>query len=118
MKNSFYFILFFLSLISCSNNTQEIVIYGCDFLGDIKVNNNIECGQLEVPENHNNPAGRKISIAYVVIKAKDSLSNNFPMINFSGGPGGRSLSEGSINGWSESEYSKNRDIILFDQRGI
>ncbi len=76
------------------------------------------CGSIRVPEDHRNPAGKNISIAYVVLKALDSSSSAFPVIFVTGGPGGRSLMAGALKHWSEHLIRQRRDVILFDQRGI
>lgn len=75
-------------------------------------------GFIEVPENHDDPEGRKINIAYVVVKAKDSDSPSYPMIFFSGGPGGNTIDPGLIGFLKEAPFTEKRDVILFDQRGI
>lgn len=78
----------------------------------------ISCGQLEVPENHDDPDGRKIYIAYVVIHSRSTKPAKDPLIFFSGGPGGNTLSRGRLRNWMNSSVRDKRDIILFDQRGI
>lgn len=81
-------------------------------------NSAIECGTIQVPENHDKPDGKKITISYVVLKAKNQTLSSYPMMYFSGGPGGRTLTENSILHWVKSPIGEERDIILFDQRGI
>jgi len=78
----------------------------------------IECGTVQVPENHNKPDGKKITISYVLLKAKNQTLSPYPMMYFSGGPGGRTLTENSILHWMKSPIGEERDIILFDQRGV
>ncbi len=78
----------------------------------------VQAGAIWVPENHDAPEGRKIQIAYVVLKAKDTVAPEYPMIFFSGGPGGNTLGPGMVNFLLEHPFRENRDIILFDQRGI
>ena len=81
-------------------------------------NKALTTGILQVPENHDQPNGRQIHIAYAVIKAKEPVQGAYPMIFFSGGPGGESLDEGSLGYLLEHPFRKGRDVILFDQRGI
>lgn len=78
----------------------------------------ISCGKLLVPENHDVPEGRKITISYVILKAKSKKTKDDPIIYFSGGPGGSSLSIGTTRFLGNSPLNKDRDVILFDQRGI
>ena len=46
----------------------------------------VRWGSISVPENHDNPQGRHIRIAYVVVQAQDSTSTGYPIIFFAGGP--------------------------------
>lgn len=75
-------------------------------------------GSLSVPENHDDPQGQHIQIAYVVVKAQDSTRQRYPMIFFAGGPGGTLLDPGLVWFLQSHPLSAERDIILFDQRGI
>ncbi|MEM9685335.1 MAG: alpha/beta fold hydrolase [Bacteroidota bacterium] len=118
MKAKYLCLVFAALFFSCKPKAPELVTYPCDFSEKIKLGANMECGYLEVPENHAQPDGRKIKIAYVVLKSKNETNAGYPMIYFSGGPGGASLSEQAITGWSQVPFLENRDIILFDQRGI
>jgi pimeloyl-ACP methyl ester carboxylesterase len=74
------------------------------------------CGSIQVPENHEKPNGRQISIAYVVLKSEDSDTREYPMIHFTGGPGGQALR--NIESALNNPILETRDIIRFDQRGI
>ena len=76
------------------------------------------CGSVPVPENHANPTGSTIEIAYIILKATTVNPSEPPLIYFSGGPGGKSLTAGTVQGWSNHPIRNSRDIILFDQRGI
>ncbi len=75
-------------------------------------------GSLSVPENHDDPQGRHIQIAYVVVKAQDSSRQRYPMIFFAGGPGGNLLDPGLVWFLQNHPFSAERDVIVFDQRGI
>lgn len=89
----------------------------CVDFKDLIVQHNMTCGALEVPEDHANPMGKKISIAYVIVKSQDPNSKAYPAIGFSGGPGERSISKGALEYFQTSVITKKRDFILFDQRG-
>lgn len=110
--------LFFLLILSCQKDLPLNARTGCDFLEDISSFTGLDCGRLEVPENHDDTTGKKIEIAYVVIKALDPETGSFPLIRFTGGPGAAAITENSIRGWLRHPVRKKRDIILFDQRGI
>ena len=103
--------------LSCSAE-QTIAQPHCDLTKNHAESESINCGTIEVPENHDDAQSKKIQIAYLVLKAKDASSQAYPMIYFSGGPGGRMLSANSIKGWMQHPVRAKRDIIIFDQRGI
>jgi pimeloyl-ACP methyl ester carboxylesterase len=88
----------------------------CGFLGNVSNTERLSCGSIQVPENHDNPNGRQISIAYVILKSEDSDTRQYPMIYFTGGPGGQALS--NVEAAQNNPILKTRDIIRFDQRGI
>ena len=75
-------------------------------------------GAILVPENHDDPDSRKITISYLIIKAKDRNSGKNPIIYFAGGPGGNSLDPAVLEFLEGDPLLEQRDLILFDQRGI
>ena len=117
MRKIGFYIIAFLIVISCQtqNNIVSVEPVGLDWLPD---SDEFNAGAILVPENHDNPDGKKIQITYIVLKAKDTLSNKFPMIFFSGGPGGNTISPRMIEFLKVHSMRNERDIILFDQRGI
>ncbi|WP_445381767.1 alpha/beta fold hydrolase [Robiginitalea sp. IMCC43444] len=77
-----------------------------------------KAGALWVPENHDDPEGTKIKISYFILKAKDSSSNEYPVVFFSGGPGGNTLDPDMLDFVRDLPQREKRDVIFFDQRGI
>lgn len=76
------------------------------------------CGQLEIPEDWDNPSGKSILITYAIVKAKNQAPFTDPIIYFDGGPGATSL---EVIGGLISDFSRfreTRDVIFYDQRGI
>jgi pimeloyl-ACP methyl ester carboxylesterase len=76
-----------------------------------------KCGSLEVPENWDQPAGRKLSIAVAVIPAEAAGSHNDPLVPLMGGPGEATISgaEEYLDPWGP--MLRERDLLLVDQRG-
>jgi len=111
------FIVLTAVMISCQHRTQEAVL-ACDFQSILPTGNDVECGYIMVPENHDQPDGKKIKIAYAVLHARDSTTKAYPVIYLSGGPGGSAISERTLNSWYDDAFRENRDVILLDQRGI
>ncbi|OSQ42685.1 hypothetical protein MGEO_20335 [Marivita geojedonensis] len=76
------------------------------------------CGQIEVPENWDNPSDRTLLITYAIAKAKNAAPFADPILYFEGGPGISALEEIEWLNGNTSRLRQTRDIIFFDQRGI
>jgi pimeloyl-ACP methyl ester carboxylesterase len=76
-----------------------------------------KCGSVEVPENWDQPAGRKLSIAVAVIPAEAAGSHNDPLVPLMGGPGEATIggAEDYLDAWGP--MMRERDLLLVDQRG-
>ena len=109
----FIFIAFFLS----SAAQQPATGIDLEPLKELDSREEVSAAAILVPENHDAPEGKKIQISYVIIKAADSGRDTYPIIYFSGGPGGVAIDEGLINYLMDNPLRKVHDIILFDQRG-
>jgi len=75
----------------------------------------IQCGYLYVPEDHNDPQGPEIKLAVAIIRSLSNQPAADPIIYLDGGPGGSALAD--PDSWLESPLRDDRDIILLDQRG-
>jgi len=117
MNKLFFTFLLFTITASCQQSSIPTSI-PCTFIEGLDSTDELRCGAILVPENHDSPAGKKIEITYVVVQSKDTETRESPMIYLSGGPGGSSISSGRINNWLNSPLREKRDIILLDQRGI
>lgn len=78
-----------------------------------------ECGYLIVPENRGNPDSKTIKLAVAIFRSTDADRQPDPVINLEGGPGGSVLENLSLTfNQRFGELIGNRDLILFDQRGV
>ena len=77
----------------------------------------IICGQIEVPENWDNPTGRTITLTYARLISKNLSPIADPILYFFGGPGGSILSYQGAPGADFPFLRETRDVIVFDQRG-
>ena len=77
------------------------------------------CGRLTVPENHEDPKGRFIDIAFMTVKARRNLDPESPVLFLNGGPGDVSLhfAETLVTDPLIHEVVVDRDWVFFDQRG-
>ena len=74
------------------------------------------CGTLQVPENHDAPDGRKITLAISWLPASGDAEPD-PIFMLAGGPGQAARGSFPMVAGAFTEARKKRHIILLDQRG-
>lgn len=77
----------------------------------------VTCGQISVPEDWANTAGKQITITYALLHSKSQAPFPDPVIYFDGGPGESSLESIAFLSSALGKLRATRDVILFDQRG-
>jgi pimeloyl-ACP methyl ester carboxylesterase len=80
------------------------------------------CGHLVVLEDRAKPDGRQVRLPIVVIKASGGNRKADPVVFLSGGPGqGVGVDKDNMKDWWQYDehwsWMKNRDLVLFEQRG-
>ena len=80
-----------------------------------KQETHVVCGYLIVPENRAAKNGRTIRLPIVILKSENPDPKPDPVLKTLGGPGGSSLK--MIRGRRASPWLKDRDYIIFEQRG-
>lgn len=76
-----------------------------------------QCTRFEVPENPNEPDGRRIELAVAWVPTENTAGAEDPLFMIAGGPGQSALeSYPGLHG-AFREIRKNRHVILVDQRG-
>jgi pimeloyl-ACP methyl ester carboxylesterase len=75
------------------------------------------CGVLEVAENPNQPAGRRLRIGVAAIPATGGKSLPDPIVILTGGPGEDAIGAAEIYAEQFTMLRQDRDILLVDQRG-
>lgn len=80
----------------------------------------VECGYLIVPEDRRAPSGRTIRLAVAIFHPPDGASEHDPIVYLVGGPGASALEflYLSFDAVFAPVFAANRDLILFDQRGV
>ena len=74
------------------------------------------CGEQEVPENYDQPAGRKIKLHVAVLPAYVRTRAPDPLVLLAGGPGQAASDIGKLALLFDA-VRRSRDIVLIDQRG-
>jgi len=77
----------------------------------------ILCGYLTVPEEHATPNGQTIQLAVAIIKSQEANPKPDPVFLAQGGPGGSTIDTYIELLFTGKSILRDRDIVLFDQRG-
>lgn len=119
IQHYFPILLIFLFISCHSQPPRETPLQvECQVIEGLKGGKKLNICKIKVPENHDQPEGKQIELSYTVLKSKDKNANEYPMMYFTGGPGGSALITGRISRWLDHPIREKRDIILLDQRGI
>ena len=102
-----------LALAACGGSaTPKLALHACT-VGSARA----ECGELRVPENPSEPAGKKIGLKVAVVRATAPTPNPDPLFWFAGW-GSAGASDDAKNFISAfSQLNVGRDIVFIDQRG-
>ena len=73
-----------------------------------------KCGTVGVPENRQQPAGRRIALNIIVL-ASAGPARLPPLFDIDGGPGLPGTKNAAF--YASNDVSKGRDVVLVDQRG-
>jgi pimeloyl-ACP methyl ester carboxylesterase len=107
--------LMMLSLAATAANGEEPErLATCDLPG---LEQPVRCGVFDVPENPEQPRGRRLSISVAVIPALGGQALEDPIVPLMGGPGEEAISAAAIFADQFASLRRNRDILLVDQRG-
>jgi len=75
----------------------------------------VVCGYVVVPENRSKKNGKTIRLPIIIQKSDNANPKADPVLRTLGGPGASSLK--IVNGRRSSPWLKDRDVIIFEQRG-
>jgi pimeloyl-ACP methyl ester carboxylesterase len=80
---------------------------------------NPECGFLVVPEDRDDPTGTQIRLHVAVFRSVGDSPQPDPIVYLDGGPGAYTLDQVQLSYTDRFEpFTMDRDLILFDQRGV
>ena len=79
----------------------------------------VDCGYLTVPEDRGQPDGPTIRLSVAIFKSQSDDPAPDPIVYLEGGPGGKALKAVPLVFNSRfAPFLADRDLIMFDQRGI
>lgn len=92
----------------------------CPFPADERVLKQVQCGYLHVLENRAKPNGRRLKLSVAILKSLSPNPRPDPVVVLSGGPGEPFVGRvpAFIAGKSMDVLRADRDIIVYDQRGV
>lgn len=118
--NKIFTFSFFLILPLLLTAQQHVKLEMMDcFLDDCSVLNkfpDIEFGYLTVPEDYDAPDGNLVKVAFAIVRSREEIPEPDPVLIFQGGFSSPILRQ--IGTMAEVFQIKNRDMILFDYRGV
>jgi len=77
----------------------------------------VQCGEIQRPLNPDEPDGKKISVHFIVLTARDKNKAPDPIFLLAGGPGQSAI---SVASWIQAVFEKlqrRHDLVFVDQRG-
>ncbi|HXF61408.1 MAG TPA: alpha/beta fold hydrolase, partial [Caldilineaceae bacterium] len=84
---------------------------------ELEEGSSLRCGRLRVPQDRRAPAGLQVELPYALVQAESAHPRPEPLVYIVGGPGGSALAEfEQVYGWLRT-LRRERDLILYDQRG-
>jgi pimeloyl-ACP methyl ester carboxylesterase len=87
---------------------------GCRLKG---IEREVQCGSVTVPEDPDQPAGRRITIRYAIVPALAKNKSPDPLFVLAGGPGQAAMQVAALMQPVLSRLNARRDIVYVDQRG-
>ncbi len=78
----------------------------------------VVCGTVNLPENHDNPDGRRIDLTFMILKSRSLAPAPDPVVYLHGGPGSGVVRNPVLITRFLGEIRARRHIVAFDQRGV
>lgn len=114
-RATFVMALFVLPL-GASEQTPTIELEACR-LGEGGLRVPARCGELSVPEDHENPGSRSLQLPVAVLKATSREPQPDPIVLLAGGPGQAATEAFLPMLGSLRRLRRDRDLVMLDQRG-
>lgn len=99
-----------------TDGTEEAYTEDPDCFGLDGVEEEVECGMVTVPLEHEEPEGEEIDLAVAILPGEEESGN--PLLILGGGPGEEVVENVLTNPQVRSAFDTGRETILLDQRGV
>lgn len=107
------------SLLSGCGKAEEPAYQPAECQFEIPWGQTVECGYLTVPEDRSQPDGPTIRLHVAIFKSHSDNPAPDPIVYLEGGPGGKALESVPFRFDQDfAPFLANRDLIIFDQRGV
>lgn len=83
----------------------------------IRIYDEAQCARIMVAENPQQPEGRQIGLAVMVLPTLARVAKLDPVFYLAGGPGQSAIASGPMVFSALLEFRRQRDVVLVDQRG-
>jgi len=103
---------------SMGNFVPTFEIGSCPFEVPASAEDTVECGFVVVPEDHSETDGPTIRLAVAILKDRSVAHQPDPVMLFHGGPGEKTVAHSPGLAQLIAPLHPNRDLIVFDQRGV
>jgi pimeloyl-ACP methyl ester carboxylesterase len=108
------FALLLVSAVSAQVDSVELPLEPCHL---DNIAEWVQCGTFEVPENYQQPDGRRISLRVAVLPSFAQPAKADPVFMLAGGPGQSAVAIAALVRHTLGKANQQRDIVLVDQRG-
>lgn len=78
----------------------------------------VACGKVSVSEDHEDPEGRRIDLAFMIFKSRSLVPAPDAVVHLHGGPGVGIVARTSVTTTFFEHLRTRRDVVAFDQRGV
>jgi pimeloyl-ACP methyl ester carboxylesterase len=107
-------VLIYMTGVHAGEDKRTIALSSCRFADLARA---ARCGTLSVPENPDEPGGRRLAISVAVISAAHAPALADPIVVLQGGPGEDTIGSAGFYAERFAPLLDDRDLLLIDQRG-
>src|SRR3954471_14648988 len=112
-----YLLMFFVAACGSSADSTRASLLEMQACSATATHTPARCGTITLPENRQNPNGRKVHLAVLVLPATDTLSKLEPIVFLHGGPGLPATRADDYVSGALRPSAARHDLVMVDMRG-